>query len=200
MYVIGLTGGVGSGKTQAAKILSRIAGAKLLVADEMGHQVMRAGSAGCQRITERFGKEILAEDGSVDRGKLSAIVFGERRLLDELNAMIHPLVKGEIEAYLLRHRQEKGVVVLETAIMFETGCDALCDEVWMVYAPEEVRIGRLKKKRGYTEEKCRQIIAQQYREEEYRKRCNRVVSNDGDMVLLEENLKCAFAELHSMEP
>ncbi len=189
MHVIGLTGGVGSGKTVVAHKLAEITGAQVLLADELGHLVMEKGEKGYQEIIQTFGAEILDEQGRISREALAGIVFAEEGKLQKLNQIIHPAVKEYIRDYIEEHRAEEGVLVLETAIMFETGCDALCDEVWYVYVPEEIRMERLAKNRGYSREKSRSIMKQQLLEQEFRSRCKRVVCNDGNLEMLGQNLR-----------
>ena len=123
MYVIGLTGGVGSGKTVAAGRLADIADAELLIADDLGHLVMEKGKRGYQEIVGTFGSNILDGQGEIDRRKLSELVFGDSEQLEKLNRIIHPAVKSYLKDYIDKRRAQEGILVLETAIMFETGCD-----------------------------------------------------------------------------
>lgn len=194
MYIIGLTGGVGSGKTEAAKLLREIAKAELILADELGHTLMEKGSTGYQKVVDTFGKEILREDASIDRKKLAAVVFQEEEKLKELNQIIHPLVLGAINEYCQQKRRQKGILILESAIMFESGCDKLCDEVWYVFVPEEVRMKRLAASRGYSEEKSKSVIQKQMSEEEYRNRCQFEIVNDGSFAMLRRRLQDALQE------
>lgn len=188
MQVIGLTGGVGSGKTLAAELLRDITGGELLIADNLGHVAMERDTVGYRQIVEAFGREILSGGGEIDRGKLSEQVFRDAGKLNRLNEIVHPQVKQYIEKYIFDRRKDEGVIILESAILFETACDKLCDEVWYVWVPKEVRIQRLRESRGYSEEKCRAIMAQQMREEEYRQKCQRTVCNDGSVDKLREIL------------
>lgn len=189
MYVIGLTGGVGSGKTVVAHKFAEITGAHVLLADELGHLVMEKGEKGYLEIVRVFGKEILDEEEKISREALAGIVFTDEGQLQKLNQIIHPAVKEYIQDYVEEHRAEEGFLVLETAIMFETGCDTLCDEVWYVYVPEEIRMERLAKNRGYSREKSQSIMKQQLSEREFRRRCKQTVCNDGNLEMLEQNLR-----------
>jgi len=195
MYVIGLTGGVGSGKTAAAGSLAKLANAELLIADELGHLVMEKGREGYHKIVGTFGSGILDGQGEIDRKRLSEIVFRDTKLLEKLNQIIHPAVKSYLKEYIDKRKQEKGCLVLETAIMFETGCDELCDEVWYVYVPPEIRMERLAANRGYSEEKIQAIMKKQLREAEFRKRCKRELWNGGSMQELEEGIKRLLSEI-----
>lgn len=195
MYVIGLTGGVGSGKTVVAHKLAELAKAELLIADELGHLVMEKDTTGYYEIVKAFGKEVLNEQGAISREHLSAIVFSDSEALKKLNGIIHPAVKEYMKDYIAQRKEKDGYLILETAIMFESGCDALCDEVWYVYVPAKVRMERLKENRGYSEEKSRSIMEKQLLEEEFRRRCKREVRNDGTMEALEEELRSVFTGL-----
>lgn len=185
--VIGLTGGVGCGKSTVMEILQREYGAKLLIADDIGHVVMEKGHPAYDAVREQFGEGILCEDGSIDRGALAQLVYADERKLNQLNAIIHPCVVEEISEKLQEWRTEP-LIVLETAILFETGCDAFCDEIWGIHTNREIRIKRLMESRGYTREKAESIMKQQMGEEEYQKRCHRVLPNNGDRMDLEQRL------------
>lgn len=196
MHVIGLTGGVGSGKTVAAHMLAEILSAELLISDELGHVVMQKGEAGYQKIVETFGTEILDEQGEIVRDRLSKVVFADAEALKQLNQIIHPAVKEYLKNYIEQRKEREGWLVLETAIMFETGCDALCDEVWYVYVSPETRRKRLELGRGYSIEKTDAIMEKQMSEDEYRNRCQQVIANEGDEQELRARLLQCFEQQH----
>lgn len=186
--VIGITGGVGCGKSTVMDILQQEYGAKILIADDMGHLVMEKGHPAYDEIRRQFGDEIINPDGDINREVLSGIVYGDGEKLAVLNSIVHPYVKEEIRKKLLLWKDEP-LVVLETAILFETGCDALCDEVWAVLTGREVRITRLMDSRGYTRKKAEEIMAKQLGEEQFRERCDRVIQNDGKPEMLRIQIK-----------
>lgn len=192
MKVIGITGGVGSGKTAAAHMLADIARAGLLIADELGHVAMEKDTKGYQQIVDEFGADVLNVRGEIDRQALSKIVFGDSIKLKRLNHIIHPVVKEYIGQYIADRRDEDGFLILENAIMFETGCDIFCDEIWYIAVSEEIRKERLQQNRGYSREKSEAIMRQQLQDEIYRKRCQRMISNDGGMDELKVSLQQAF--------
>lgn len=194
MQVIGLTGGVGSGKSLAAEILQKITGGELLIADHLGHLLIRKGTEGYERVLDAFGEEILSAGGEIDRGKLAEKVFGREDLLQQLNGIIHPQVVSYIEDYIAVKKAFGETIILESAILFETGCEKFCDEVWYVWVPEQVRIRRLQESRGYSREKCQAIMAQQMQEEEYRDRCSHTIRNDGSVEELEEALRALISD------
>ncbi len=189
MRVIGLTGGVGSGKSYAARYLAERGGMELLIADELGHVAMETGTEGFRRIVCRFGEDIVLPDGSLDRSKMAEIVFGDAKAMEDLNAIIHPAVKSYIADYLSERRDCPGTVLLESAILYEAGCECFCDEVWYVYVPVEERIRRLQADRGYSEEKSRAIIARQQPEQFFFERADRVIENTADRQTLERRLE-----------
>ena len=165
--VIGLAGGVGCGKTTALSIWERDYGAKILIADELVHVLL---------------------DGRLDRGRLAEIVYADRKRLEMLNGIVHPRVREEIRKRLELWQGEP-LIVLETAILFETGCDSFCDEVWGILTEREIRIERLKQLRGYTREKAEAVMAQQMSDEELRRRCHRVLENNGNLKNLKETIR-----------
>ncbi len=187
MKVIGITGGIGSGKSLVAKILMEKYGAYFLNTDRIAKEQMEVGGVSYHGVVEYFGEEILAEDGSIDRRKLSEIVFHDKDKLKQLNALTHPQVLKAVLEELSTLRKEGKVpyVIIETALMIEAGFDYICDEVWYVYTPEDIRRERLKKERNYSDQKIDQIFAFQSKPEEFRKRYSKVIENVGDLRSLE---------------
>ena len=175
-YVLGITGGVGSGKSTVLDILEQNYGATIIQADLVAKELMEPGQASYLAIVREFGEEILMPDRTIDRGKLAAIVFAdeEKRLL--LNSLTHPLVEDETKK---RIAASEGLIVLEAALPKEAGFKRLCDSVWYIYVPEEIRIERLMASRNYTREKCLQIMASQLSEEEFREYADVVIENGG---------------------
>ena len=151
MRVIGLTGGMGTGKSEVAAALAAL-GAEVIDADREGHLAYRSGTPGWQRVVERFGRDILGSDGQVDRSKLGSLVFGDPRALAALNAAVHPLIRERIEARLAElSAGGTGVVVLDAALLYQAGWNDRTDEVWVVTAPPEAAAERLRAQRGMSE-------------------------------------------------
>ena len=175
MYVIGMTGGVGSGKTQAACLLKEIASAELLIADELGHVAMEKGTDGYDEIIESFGTDILDADGQISRTVMAEKVF-------------HPKVKAYIRQYIDDRKNQEGVLILENAILFETGCDAFCDEIWYIAVSADARKKRLRQNRGYSDEKSRAIMERQQSDAFFYQRCDKVIDNNGSLEQLKQNL------------
>lgn len=192
MRVIGLTGGIGSGKTVAANILQELLSAELLITDHLGHIAMEKDSAGYVQILETFGEELKDDSGEIDREQMAKIVFSDEKKLQMLNEIIHPIVIAYIEDYIAKRKEKKGVIILESAILFESGCDRLCEEIWYLYVPEDIRKARLKEGRGYSDAKSDSIMEKQMAAESFRKRCQREIVNSGDVAMLRRGLEEAI--------
>lgn len=181
MKVIGLTGGIGSGKSTVSQILSDL-GASVLDADKVGHQCYQPETDAWRAVVEAFGREILAADGNIDRKKLGAIVFGDSEALNRLNRIMHPrmydMMAGRIEAF----RQEGvKVVVLEAALLFEAGWNPLVDEIWVTVSSEPTVVKRVRERTGLPEEQIRSRIRSQLSNEERTKNADLVINNDGSV-------------------
>ena len=185
--VIGITGGVGSGKSTALMLLKEKYDAYICMADELGHRAMDQGTGAYIQIVKQFGPDILACNGEINRNALADIVYHDEGRLHCLNRIIHPYVKREIRKQM--ERCPARLFVLETAILFETGCDRLCDEVWGVIAGDEIRIARLMESRGYSRERAESIMRQQMGSGELAERCDVVLVNDGDRQELLDQLE-----------
>lgn len=177
--VIGMAGGVGSGKSTVLAMIREHYDVQICMADELGHRAMEQGTAAYEGIVKEFGRSALREDGTVDRNALAEIVYGDGRRLAILNGIVHPYVRQEIQRRIRQCPPEE-VFVLESAILFEAGCDVLCDEVWGVLTEDEIRIRRLMEGRGYSREKAAGIMKCQMSNRELAGRCDRILVNDGD--------------------
>jgi dephospho-CoA kinase len=189
MLVIGLTGSIGTGKSEAARQLEAL-GASIISADQVGHEAYTPNTEAWEQVVAAFGDDILQEDGEIDRRKLGAIVFGDPGQLEKLNQIMHPrmarMVADKIE--VLRD-QGVGVVVVEAALLFEAGWDSLVEEVWVTDSPEQVVIERLKQRNGMCEEEARKRIASQMDRTERLERSDCVIENSGDMATLGSAIK-----------
>lgn len=191
MKIIGLTGSVGSGKSTVGALMEKNFSVKMRMTDNIGHLAMEPGQDSYQKIVEYFGTDILREDESIDRNRLSGIVFSDVSKLEVLNGIIHPWVK----AYLGRDIEEEqksqrfSYYVIESAILFQTRLDSMCTEVWYVDAKEEIRRDRLKKNRGYSDEKVDAIMRQQRENEQWKLHCDRMIENNRDETSILEQLE-----------
>jgi len=187
--VIGLTGSIGTGKSEAARQLEAL-GASVISADQVGHEAYTPNTEAWEQVVAAFGDGILGEDGEIDRRKLGAIVFSDAGQLDRLNQIMHPrmarMVADKIEDL---RTQGVGVVVVEAALLFEAGWDSLVEEVWVTDSPEQMVIERLKKRNGLSEEEARKRISSQMDRSERLERSDYVIDNSGDMAGLESAIK-----------
>jgi len=193
--VVGLTGGIGSGKSTVATMLAEL-GADVVDADKVGHEVYRPGSEGFRRVVEAFGPEIVGGDGSIDRRVLGAKVFADPEALKTLNALVHPLIVAELQARLeaLRALPRDTPIVVEAAIMMEAGW-TFFDEVWVVTVEPETAIERVVLSRGLTREDVERRIAAQMPNGERRRRADRVIENDGTPEALRAAVEAAWHDL-----
>ncbi len=180
MRVIGVTGGVGAGKSTVLSYLEERWHAKLILADQVGHEVMEPGKEAYRQILLRFGTDVQSESGQIDRKILGNIVFADEEKRKKLNAIIHPAVKREIlERIALADAGKESCVVVEAALFLEEKYDAFCDETWYIYTSEDERRRRLKASRGYTDERIDQIFLSQKSHEEFLSRCTCMIDNNG---------------------
>lgn len=179
MKVIGITGGVGSGKSEVLKFLSDHENVVVCQSDEVAKLLQKKGTKCFDEIVAHFGGSIVAEDGELNRRALAEIVFHDKNELAVLNAIVHPAVEEYIRNWICEEKnKETELFFLETALLIEANYDELfCDEVWYIYASDDVREKRLKYSRGYSDEKIEAIIRSQKTKEEYMDSCDRVVDN-----------------------
>jgi len=190
MKVIGLTGGIGSGKSMVAEILREKYKACILDTDSIAKRQMEPGGESYRLVLEHFGEEILCPDGRINRQKLADIIFRDANKRLKINQLTHPIVLEEVKKEI-ESRRKSGTteyLVVETALMIESGYDFICDEVWYVYAPKELRRLRLKESRGYSDEKIDSIMANQKKDEEFRAKYCKVIENTSDRQYLEKQV------------
>lgn len=186
--IIGITGGVGSGKSRILKILHDDFNARVILADEVAHGLMEPGAPGLNEVVRSLGSRFLKEDGSVNRPALAELIFNNEKARETVNGIIHPMT---CETICKEAREAKeALVIIETAIVEEKVHD-ICQEIWYVYTSRENRILRLMENRGYTREKCEAIMKSQWSDEQFRAVCQREIDNNGT---IEE----ARAQIHSI--
>lgn len=186
--IIGITGGVGCGKSTVTSIMKEKYGFVVLEADKIGHMLMEPGQIVYKKIVEHFSEIILNKDKTVDRKKLGDIVFRNDKELEFLNGIIHPGVK-EFIADRLEKSIENENFIIESAILIEAGYRDICDEIWYIYVDEKIRRERLKKSRGYTDEKIDAIIANQAKDGDYRKFADVLIDNSKSVENIEAQIK-----------
>ena len=193
MKVIGITGGVGSGKSEVIKILSEICNCYVLKADDLARSLEVKGEVCYEPLVALLGKEVLDKDGQIDARKMAAAIFadGKEDLLAKVNAIVHPAVKSRILSMIedARRSQKYDMFFIEAALLIEDGYDRIVDELWYIYADEDVRRKRLKESRGYSDEKISGIFESQSSDETFRKYCKVVIDNSGDINRTKEQLR-----------
>lgn len=183
MRVIGITGGVGCGKTQVLSYIKNKYNCEVILADEVAHMVKEPGQSCYEALVDLLGKEILAPDGQIDRGAMAEKIFKDEVLLKQVNELIHPAVKEYNLRAIQKARVEEKLdfLFIEAALLIEDGYGQIVDELWYIYATEAVRRVRLKESRSYSDEKITGILGRQLSEEEYRRHCKVVIDNSGDL-------------------
>ena len=194
MRTVGLTGGFGSGKSAAAKILGELGG-HVIGADRLGHEAYRPGSRGWRQVVDAFGHDIVGADGTIDRVSLGKIVFADRAQLARLNAIVHPLIREAIRDRIAAGRVAgEGGVVLEAAVLIEAGWVPLVDEVWVIVAKREVILERLAAKQGLDSSAIEARLKVQLSDEERRRRADAVIDNNGTVQELAAQLSRLWRE------
>ena len=189
MLTIGLTGGIGTGKSVVANLLVQ-QGALIIDADQLGHEAYTPHSEAWEAVVAAFGTDILTSEGEIDRRKLGGIVFADETQLERLNGIMHPLM-----AKMVEHRKAAfdaggvAVTVVEAAVLFEAGWDSLVDEVWTTHASESTVVQRLFERNGLDEAEARKRINSQMSATERNRRSDVLVDNSGDLTALEQTVK-----------
>ena len=182
MKIIGITGGVGAGKSTVLDHLEKQYNACVLQADKIGHLVMEPGGISYGQLIPLFGKHIITNDKTIDRKMVSDVVFAHEEMRQKLDDIIHPAVKS----YILDKIEEQKkagctLMIVEAALLLEDHYDAFCDKVWYIHTDQEIRIERLMSSRGYTREKAENIIARQATEGFFREHADYIIQNNGDL-------------------
>lgn len=200
MKVIGITGGIGSGKSLVADIMIKKYSAYLINSDCIAKDQMKPGAISYQGVVEFFGNEILSEDGTINKSKLSNIVFNDKEKLLKLNSLTHPNVLAEIQRIIVKKRESETVpyCIIETALMIESGYDFVCDEVWYVHSSYDLRRSRLKQYRSYSDERIDEIFTSQSKDEDFFGAFIKVIYNDSDLCKLEYQIDKMLNESRSV--
>ena len=196
MKVIGITGGVGAGKSEILSYLKEHCNCRILMADRLAEELEEPGQDCYDQLLALLGREILQEDGRIDRKKMAARAFADKTLLEAVNAMIHPAVKQAI-LQIIRDEKEaarRDYLFIEAALLIEDGYAEIVDELWYIHTEEEVRRQRLKASRGYTDEKIDSILKEQLSEEEFYRHCHYVIENSGSLESVYEQLDKKLGE------
>lgn len=198
MKTIGLTGGIGSGKSTVSQILTEL-GAFVIDADKVGHEIYLPGKEAWHQLTTAFGRDILAPDRTIDRKKLGALVFGSDDARKKLNGIVHPLMFQDIARRIKAKRAEGFTkpIVVEAAILIEANWLPLADEVWLVVTNKTAVIDRVATQRGMAAKETEARIASQLSDSERRKYAQVVIENDDTLEALRQAIGAAWRRVSS---
>ncbi len=189
VMILGITGGVGSGKSTVLDYLATAYGAYLIGCDDVARDLQQPGEECYQPMIELFGREVVMdESGAFDRKEIGRRVFADPELLKKLNQIVHPAVKRRVRELISSHR-ECPLIVVEAALLLEDHYGEICDEIWYIYTDDDVRRKRLKDSRGYSDEKIDEMFASQRSDESFRACCNVTIDNSS------ENIQNTFRQL-----
>ena len=188
MMTIGITGGVGAGKSQILSYIEERYNSKVIRADEVAHLLEEPGHECYDRIVALLGSDVLQEDGAIDKKKMAAVIFNDKEKLSGINAIIHPEVKKYIIEQIQTEKKAEVIdfLFIEAALLIEEHYDEIVDEMWYIHTDIEICSKRLAQSRQYSAERIANIMRGQLSEEEFRKHCSVVIINNGD---LEETYK-----------
>ena len=194
MVVIGLAGGIGTGKSEVSRILKEL-GAVVLDADRFGHEVYLPNTDGFREVVAAFGDDVVSPSGEVDRRALGGKVFGNPEAMAKLNAIAWPRIRQRLTDSIDEQRSDgTQVVVLDAAVLIEAGWTDAADEVWVVTAPETDVIQRIQTRNNLTEEQVRARISSQMSNEERVKYAHVVVENNGPLEHLRHKIEMLWTE------
>ena len=196
MILVGLTGGIGSGKTTVARLLAD-RGAVIVDADDLSRRALDPGTPGHTQVVEAFGDEVLASDGSIDREALAQIVFDDPGKRKRLESIVHPQVFAQLQEVVNAYADTDAVVVFDAALLVETGFDHACDLVLVVSTPPELQVARLEE-RGMDPVEARRRIAAQTAPEVRDAHADHVIPNAGDRDELERRVEAIWGRLQGL--
>jgi dephospho-CoA kinase len=195
MKVIGLTGGIGSGKSTVSQFLAEL-GAVILNADEIGHEAFKPDTEIWRQVVAAFGRQIVTPDGNIDRKKLGNMVFDNAESLSRLNQIMHPWMYDMVKAQLEEYRQQGlRVAVLEAPLLLEAGWTPLVDEVWVTTAPEATVLKRLEERNGMSQAESLTRIRSQLSSAERVRQADVVINTDCDLDELRSRVKKLWQRL-----
>lgn len=184
--IIGFTGPTGAGKTTALRLLEAMGG-RVLDCDQVYHQLLDTCEPMCRQLGERFGQGIFTDSGTVDRKALAAQVFAQEEALADLNAITHPYVAEQVDAFLTEVEQEGAALAgIDAIALFESGLDQRCHYTVAVTAPASVRVQRVMEREGVSQEYAQKRVSSQHEDLWFWKRCTFALLNNGDMEKFEK--------------
>ena len=191
-HVLGITGGVGAGKSSVLACLQSDHGAVVIECDRVAARLQSPGGSCYGPMLELFPDVSRGPDGALDRSQIAARVFADPALLSKLNALVHPLVKEEVIRVIGQNPDR--LVAVEAALLLEADYGDICDEIWYIFAREDIRADRLAKSRGYTAERIRAVMASQKDDAFYRSRCDYVIDNSRGLSDTQQQISKGLTE------
>lgn len=189
MKIVGLTGGISSGKSTVSSYLKQLK-IPVIDADEVARKVVEPNSQGAIEIRKTFGSDVFEEDGSLNRQKLGALIFSNAENRQKLDDLLQPLIKIMILDEIEEHRQKgENMIVLDLPLLFEKQYEELCEEIIVVYIPKELQLERLMKRNQYTKQEALSRIDSQLSIEEKRKRATVLLDNQGTIQQLYQQVE-----------
>ena len=198
MKDIGDTGGVGAGKSTVLHMLKELCRCEIIMADDVAKELMNYGQSLCDTAIRLFGTKAYDENKELDRAYIASKIYADEALRTQWTDVVHPAVNRHIHDKI----SEAGIsgkydfVFIEAALLIENGYDSICDELWYVYASEDVRRDRLKKSRGYSDARISGIFDSQMKEEEFRKHCDFIIDTGISMENTYNTVKNKLEEYH----
>ena len=187
MRTIGVTGGVGSGKSELLEYIQKNYRCRIIRADETAHELERPGEVCYSTLVSLLGSGILGSDGMIDPHLMAEEIFSDAGLLEKVNAIVHPAVKEYLLSAVKEAKTDDNgndrydFLFIEAALLIEEHYDLILDELWYIYADHEIRRARLKKSRNYSDRKIDDIFSRQLSEEVFREKCRVVIDNSGTL-------------------
>lgn len=184
MRFIGITGGVGAGKSEILQYIRKHYKCEIYLADEVAHLVKMPSTQCFEQLVELLGQDVVGADGQINKVAMAEKIFADKSVLAKVNDIVHPAVKTFLLDRLAAAKENPGLELffVEAALLIEAGYGSLVDEMWYIYAKEEVRAERLRNARCYSDEKIRQIMTSQLSEEEFRRASDFVIDNSGALA------------------
>ena len=199
MFVIGLTGGIGTGKSEVSRLLGEL-GAEVIQADKVAHEAYEPGTPGWREVVEAFGEGVLDADGRIDRKRLGGIVFDDEQAREMLNGIVHPIVRRLLEERIATlEREGTRVAVIEVPLLVEaikqqSRWTRLLDEIWVVIAPEDQAVARVRARSGLDEKAIKARIGSQATERERIEFADAVIDNSGSLEELRRQVTNLWRE------
>lgn len=202
MLIIGVTGGVGSGKSTILDEIKKIYNCRIIKTDEIANDIKKLGELCYNKLVFLLGESILLPDKEIDKNKMAELIFKNKNLLDEVNEILHPEVEKYIDRVIFEEKKNKNIDILfiEAALLIEVGYkDKFLDELWYVYADEPSRKNRLKESRDYSDDKINEILSSQQTDEGFRYHSDFVIDNSKTVDYAVSQIKDRLKKISFME-